>query len=292
MAIDSGGNLYVADLGNNRVRKINISSNLDITTVAGIGIDGFYGDTKAAASAELSWPFSVAVDASANVYIADTNNNRIRAVGKPKAVAPVVSWPTPATINYGTPLSATQLDATAAIPGTFSYTPALGQVLSLGSDTLSVTFTPTDSVDYTTATAQTTISVIQALPKITWATPAAIPAGTALSATQLNATANTAGTFTYSPAAGVVLATGTQTLSVNFAPSNTSEYAPATASVQLTVTASPTAGIIHTFAGTGTAGYAGVAFRGKGGEQRKYLHRGYREPTCSHGGSEYDSAQL
>jgi hypothetical protein len=201
MAIDSGGNLYVADLGNNRVRKINISSNLDITTVAGIGIDGFYGDTKAAASAELFWPFSVAVDASANVYIADTNNNRIRAVGKPKAVAPVVSWPTPATINYGTPLSATQLDATAAIPGTFSYTPALGQVLSLGSDTLSVTFTPTDSVDYTTATAQTTISVIQALPKITWATPAAIPAGTALSATQLNATANTAGTFTYSPAA-------------------------------------------------------------------------------------------
>jgi RHS repeat-associated protein len=257
MAIDGGGNLYFADFGNNRIRKIDLSSNLDITTVAGTGIGGFYGDTKAAASAELFWPWSVAVDASANVYIADANNNRIRAVGKPKAVAPAVSWPAPATIAYGTPLSATQLNATATVPGTFSYSPAAGQVLPLGSNTLSVTFTPTDTVDYTTATAQTTISVIQSVPKITWATPAAIPVGTALSATQLNATANTAGTFTYSPAAGVVLAAGTQTLSVNFAPSNTSEYGPATASVQLTVTASATAGIIETFAGTGTGGYNG-----------------------------------
>jgi RHS repeat-associated protein len=257
MAIDSGGNLYFADFGNNSIRKINLSSNLDITTVAGTGLAGFYGDTKAAVSAELFWPYSVAVDASGNLYIADTNNNRIRAVGKPKAVAPAVSWPAPATIAYGTSLSATQLNATATVPGTFSYSPAAGQVLPLGSNTLSVTFTPTDTVDYTTATAHTTISVIQAVPKITWATPAAIPVGTALSSTQLNATANTAGTFTYSPAAGVVLAAGTQTLSVNFAPSNTTEYAPATASVQLTVTASTTAGIIHTFAGTGTAGYNG-----------------------------------
>jgi hypothetical protein len=54
-----------------------------------------------------------------------------------------------------------------------------------------------------------------------------------------------------------VLAQGTQTLTVDFPPTNTSEYAPATASVQLTVNESATAGIIHTFAGNGTAGHNG-----------------------------------
>ncbi len=257
IALDKTGNLYISDNGNNNVRKVSLSGNGDISTVAGDGSSGFYGDGAAAVGAELFWPAGIAVDASGNLYIADTNNNRVRAVGKPKAVPPVLSWPAPAAIGYGTALSGTQLDATAPIPGTFTYTPAARQVLPLGSNTLSVTFTPTDSVDYTTATAQATIYVVQAVPKITWATPAAITAGTALSATQLNATANTAGTFTYSPAAGTVLAQGTQTLTADFTPSNTSEYASATASVQLTVNASPTAGIIHTFAGTGTAGYNG-----------------------------------
>jgi RHS repeat-associated protein len=156
---------------------------------------------------------------------------------------------------WRTALSATQLDATASVAGTFTYTPPAGQVLPLGTNTLSVLFTPVDGVDYTTATAQTKISVIQGVPKITWAIPAAITAGTPLSATQLDATANTPGTFTYSPPLGTVLAQGTQTLTVDFAPTNTSEYAPATASVQLTVNASSTSGIIHTFAGNGTAGY-------------------------------------
>ena len=77
---------------------------------------------------------------------------------------PTVSWPTPAPILYGTKLSATQLDATASangapLPGTFAYNPAAGTVLQPGSQTLSVTFTPTDAAHYTTATGTTTISV-------------------------------------------------------------------------------------------------------------------------------------
>jgi Zn-dependent metalloprotease len=72
---------------------------------------------------------------------------------------PVVTWANPASIVYGTALSATQLNATANVAGTFAYTPAAGTVLPVGTHTLSVTFTPTDTVNYTTATKTVTIDV-------------------------------------------------------------------------------------------------------------------------------------
>ena len=77
------------------------------------------------------------------------------------------------------------------MPGTFVYTPAAGTVLNAGAaQTLSVTFTPTDAANYTTATKTVSITVLKATPVITWPTPADIIYGTALSATQLNATAS------------------------------------------------------------------------------------------------------
>jgi hypothetical protein len=148
----------------------------------------------------------------------------------------VLTWATPAAITYGTALSATQLDATANVAGTFVYSPAAGTVLGAGSHTLSVTFTPTNSTDYTTAKATVTLTVNKATPTVTWPTPAAITYGTPLSATQLNATASVPGAFTYTPAAGTVLAAGTQTLSVTFTPSDTNDYnIPAATTVTLTV---------------------------------------------------------
>src|SRR6185295_13960507 len=64
-------------------------------------------------------------------------------------VAPVITWPAPAPITAGTALGATQLNATTTVAGTFAYTPAAGTILPLGAgQTLSVTFTPTDSVNY------------------------------------------------------------------------------------------------------------------------------------------------
>ena len=74
-------------------------------------------------------------------------------------IASVVTWAAPAPITLGTPLSATQLDATASVPGTFVYSPAIGKVLTVGTHTLSVTFTPTDHTDYTKATATVTLVV-------------------------------------------------------------------------------------------------------------------------------------
>lgn len=155
--------------------------------------------------------------------------------------APVtLSWPAPAPIVYGTPLSATQLDATSSVPGSFEYSPAAGTVLGAGARTLRASFTPTDSVDYQSPSISTTITVNQKTPPLTWATPAAIDYGTALSSKQLDAMAKIPGTFAYSPAAGTILTAGSQTLSVVFTPTNPSNYTTATDSVTLTVNPVPT----------------------------------------------------
>src|SRR6185312_3068802 len=150
---------------------------------------------------------------------------------------PTITWANPADIVYGTVLSATQLNATASVPGTFVYTPAAGIVLNAGAgQTLSVSFTPTDAANYTSATATVSINVLKATPVLTWPTPADIVYGTALGATQLNATANVAGTFVYSPAAGEVLHAGAgQTLSVSFTPTDADNYTSATKTVAINV---------------------------------------------------------
>jgi hypothetical protein len=153
---------------------------------------------------------------------------------------PVISWGPLAGIVYGTKLGYKQLDATANTPGTFSYilNPA-GTVLNAGNNqTLSVTFTPTDTTDYTTATATASINVAQAKPLITWPNPKAIAYGTPLSGTQLDATANTAGTFSYSlNPAGTILPVGPgQTLSVTFTPTDATDYTPANATAAINVT--------------------------------------------------------
>src|SRR5204862_4441728 len=84
--------------------------------------------------------------------------------------------------------SAAQRNATTSVLGTFVYTPAAGTLLSAGaSQTLSVTFTPTDAANYTTATRTVPINVAKATPTITWSAPATITYGTSLSSTQLNA---------------------------------------------------------------------------------------------------------
>ena len=75
---------------------------------------------------------------------------------------PVITWANPVAITYGTPLGAMQLNATADVPGTFVYTPTAGAILGAGPQTLSVTFTPTDTVNYGVASKNVTLTVNKA----------------------------------------------------------------------------------------------------------------------------------
>jgi uncharacterized protein (TIGR03437 family) len=78
LTVDSAGNLYIADWGNNRIRKVALDGT--ISTVAGNGEAGFSGDGGAAVNAQLNAPSGVAVDAAGNLYIADSFNHSIRKV--------------------------------------------------------------------------------------------------------------------------------------------------------------------------------------------------------------------
>ncbi|MFE2873451.1 hypothetical protein [Embleya sp. NPDC059259] len=86
LAVDDAGNLYIADSKNHRIRRVDPSG--VITTVAGTGTAGYGGDGGPATSARLSYPFGVALDRAGNLYIADTNNHRIRAVASVATMNP------------------------------------------------------------------------------------------------------------------------------------------------------------------------------------------------------------
>jgi hypothetical protein len=75
---------------------------------------------------------------------------------------PLVTWPAPALISYGTALGAVQLNATAGVPGSFTYTPASGTVLTAGAQSLSVVFTPADALGYSSVTDTVSLAVMQA----------------------------------------------------------------------------------------------------------------------------------
>ena len=87
LAVDAGGNLYIADHDNNRVRKVTADG--IITTVAGTGAPGFSGDGGPAVNAQLNRPAGVAVDAAGNLYIADAWNYRVRKVAADGAITTV-----------------------------------------------------------------------------------------------------------------------------------------------------------------------------------------------------------
>ncbi len=177
---------------------------------------------------------------------------------------PTINWATPSAIPYGTPLSGTQLNATSSVAGSFAYTPPAATVLTAGTQILSVTFTPSDSTKYTNATKTVSLTVIKATPTINWPQPAAITFGTPLSATQLNATASVPGTFVYTPPASTVLNIGTQTLSVLFTPTDSTNYNTAPGTVSITVNAAvgggigPAGGVVNGFYGASVTIPAGA----------------------------------
>jgi sugar lactone lactonase YvrE len=118
LAFDGSGTLYIADYSNHRVRMVNGSGT--IATVAGMGTGGFAGDGGPATSAMLSYPAGVAVDGSGNLFVADSDNKRVRMVeAAPPTYSETVNVePVSGTVRFKTPGSDEfqTLDAGARIP--------------------------------------------------------------------------------------------------------------------------------------------------------------------------------
>jgi len=218
VAVDSAGNLYIADSNNNCIRKVDVTTSIlsfsplsvgQTSSTQGIAVSNvgnaslhltaispsagfelqsaavdpcFSLELLAGGTCQLGAAFAPQASgpATGTLTIADDAFNSPQTVnlsgtgiaaGSGIPMTPVITW-TPAPITYGNQLSATQLNATASVAGTsvdgtFAYTPAAGTVLGAGSWMLSVTFTPSDTTQYTTATQAVTINVNPAVLTVT-----------------------------------------------------------------------------------------------------------------------------
>jgi formylglycine-generating enzyme required for sulfatase activity len=170
---------------------------------------------------------------------------------------PIITWSNPTDITVGTLLSATHLNATADVAGTFVYTPPNGTSLSVGANQdLKVDFTPSDITKYNVVSKTVKINVLSKQdPIITWSNPADITVGTLLSATQLNATSDVAGTFVYTPPIGTSLSEGAnQDLKVDFTPTDVTNYNTLSKTVKINVVALTVITYANISAGTFTMG--------------------------------------
>ncbi len=113
------------------------------------------GSVLTAGTQTLSTTFTPLDTTTYSVTTATVSLNVLKAT-------PTVTWAKPADIVYGTPIGAAQLNATAGVPGTFLYSPGPGVVLTGGAQTLSTTFTPTDTTNYSTATSSVSLTVARA----------------------------------------------------------------------------------------------------------------------------------
>ena len=148
---------------------------------------------------------------------------------------PAIEWRTPQPIEYGVAIGEQQLSARASVPGSFTFMPSAGSMLSAGTHTATVVFAPEDTANYLSAEAAVMLVVKKATPKIAWQTPEPIISGNPLSVAQLNAKASVPGKFAYIPRAGSVLPAGTHTIEATFVPADSTNYTPVQTSVELAV---------------------------------------------------------
>ena len=205
--------------------------------------DANAGMGKTVTSSDLALSGSV----SANYVLSTTTATATATINK---VNQTITWADPASITYGTVLGATQLNAAAVGvaggtgPGGLTYTPPAGILLNAGAgQALQVDAAAT--ANYNAASKIVHINISKATPTVNWSNPADIVYGTVLSGTQLNATftwvvsasaVTVGGTATYTPAAGTLLGAGPgQSLSLNFAPVDTTNYNAASATVHINV---------------------------------------------------------
>jgi hypothetical protein len=288
LALDITGNLYISDFDNYVVRKVSFPgpatapvfsltagayhSTQTVTITDSIqGATIYYttdGSTPSTASPVYTSPIMVSATETLQAIAVASGYTESPVTSAQYSISPlivpVITWTTPAAIAYGTPLSTTQLDATTTVAGTFVYSPIAGAVPGAGAQTLSLTFTPTDTADYTTATASVTLTVNKVTPSMS-----VLPSALSITTTQpLNVTVSigasgsgmtpsgtvvlsgggynsptatlSGGSATLGISAGL-LAAGTDTLTASYTPDSNSSpnYNSSSASTTVAVTAAP-----------------------------------------------------
>jgi len=202
VALDSSGNVYVADTSNHRIRKITPTGS--VTTIAGNGSAGTLDGTDT--EARFYGPESLVVDSSNNIYVADTYNSKIR------KIIPAVD-----------------------VPGTWAWTsPSL--IPSAGISTQSVTFTPSDTSKYSIVTTTVDVTVNKVTPTI-YSLPSATPIfyGQNLSfSTLVGGSASVAGSFSWS-SPSTIPELGNSSQSILFTPNDATNYETLTNTVSVTV---------------------------------------------------------
>ena len=108
VAVDTAGNVYVADSQNHTIRRIGLGGTIE--TIAGTGSFGYAGDGGPATQARLTFPFDVAADASGSVYVTDTFNHRIRRIGTDGTIETVAGTGTEGYGGDGGPATEALLD--------------------------------------------------------------------------------------------------------------------------------------------------------------------------------------
>jgi hypothetical protein len=178
-------------LANNLVPAITISG----ITLTGAGANQFAQTTNCGATLASGTSCSISVtfapqvvgSPSAQLLVSDSATNSPQSVtlnGTVRRGTPILSWSAPLPITYGTLLTATQLDATASVPGTLTYTPTANTMPGAGSVSLLAYFKPTDATDYAPAQLTRTLTVNQASTSVIVAT------------NNISVVANTSVTFT------------------------------------------------------------------------------------------------
>lgn len=164
---------------------------------------------------------------------------------------PVLAWSAPAPLLFGTPLSATQLDATASVAGSFAYSPATDTVLGVGANQLlSAQFSPADATNYAPAAITTTVTVNAATASVVLSGLTQVYTGTPIAATVTTVPANLAVTVTYNGATNLPTAAGSYAVVATIADPNYSGGASGTLMIGKAPTTISLSGLIQAYDGT------------------------------------------
>jgi sugar lactone lactonase YvrE len=156
MVFNAVGDLFIADQGNQRIRRMDHSSEV-VTTVAGTGTAGFTGIGGPAIAAQLNSPTGVAFDHSGQLFLTQRNVNMICTIVA--KTVPEITW-NPQAMVYGGTMGGLQLNASATTPGTFVYRQAPGTVASaVGVTMLTATFMPANDAAYVSTSASASLAV-------------------------------------------------------------------------------------------------------------------------------------